>query len=79
MKPPYALVPSVPFVPGAPEETEGIEFKTGLKEGGAPAGGGGRGGSDAWGCDDEADLGASGTFRPGGGGYDMMNDCARGL
>ena len=35
------------LVPGAPDEKLGVEFKACLNEGGGPAGGGGRGGSDA--------------------------------
>ena len=46
-----------------------------LKEGGGPAAGGGRGGSDAWSGGVEEDAGVGGCLRPGGGGYDMMNGC----
>ncbi len=46
----------------------------GLKDGGGPAAGGGLGGNDVCvgGVDEEEVIGG---FRPGGGGYDMMNCC----
>ena len=65
-------LPSQPLVPGAPEEKDGVLPKAGLKEGGGPAAGGGRGGSDAW-AEGVEDDGVWFCLRPGGGGYDMMN------
>ena len=62
-------------MPGAPEEKDGVLPKAGLKEGGGPAAGGGRGGSDAWADGVEEDAGVWFCLRPGGGGYDMMNVC----
>lgn len=47
-----------------------------LKDGGAPADGGGRGGSEAWAGEVADDEEVCGSFKPGGGGYDMMNGCA---
>ena len=46
-----------------------------LKDGGGPADGGGRGGSEA--CAGEVVVGdeVCGIFKPGGCGYDMMNGC----
>ena len=50
-------------------------LKAGLKDGGGPAAGGGRGGSEACGCGVEEDEEGWFCLRPGGGGYDMMNGC----
>ena len=43
-------------------------MKAGLNEGGGPAGGGGRGGSDACGCGAVDEAGGWVVLRPGGGG-----------
>ena len=83
LKPPGAWLPPpleeplYPCVPGA-EEKVGVDKLADLKEGGGPAAGGGRGGSDEWGggVDEDAD-GVGGCLRPGGGGYDMMNGCTK--
>ena len=63
-------------MPGALEVNAGVEARADLKEGCGPAGGGGRGGRDACGCGVEDDEGCGEAFKPGGGGYDMMNGCA---
>ena len=56
-------------IPGAPEEKFGALLKPCLKEGGGPAAGGGRGGSEACGCGaGEAMDEAWEALRPGGGG-----------
>lgn len=63
-------------MPGA-DEKDGAAELFGLKDGSGPAGAGGRGGSDecAGVLDDEEESDVD--FRPGGGGYDMMNCCSR--
>ena len=68
-------MPLYPRVPGA-EEKVGVEGVVDLKSGGGPADGGGRGGSEAWAgaVVDEEEV--CDSFKPGGGGYDMMNGCA---
>ena len=64
-----------PRVPGA-EAKVGVEEVVGLKDGSGLADDGGRGGRDACAGDavDKEDE-VCGSFRPGGGGYDMMNGC----
>ncbi len=64
-----------PLVPGA-EENVGAAEAADLKDGGAPAGGGGRRGREACvgGVEDDEEVWEA--LRPGGGGYDMMNGWA---
>ena len=73
--PPLLELVLYPVVPGA-EEKVGAAAVAGLNEGGAPAGGGGRRGSEACagGVEDEG-VEVWDGLRPGGGGYDMMNCC----
>ena len=47
-----------------------------MKDGGGPAEGGGRGGSEACAGEVVDEEEVCGSFKPGGGGYDMMNGCA---
>ena len=73
LAPPLLELALYPLVPGA-EENVGAAEVAGLNDGGAPAGGGTRRGSEACaggadGDDDEVWEG----LRPGGGGYDMIN------
>lgn len=75
LAPPLFEVPLYPRVPGAAEKV-GIGDVADLKDGGGPAGAGGRGGREAWAGGVEDEEGVGGCLRPGGGGYDMMNGCA---
>ena len=54
---PSLVLPLYVLVPGAPEENVGVGVKADLKDGGGPAGGGGRGGRDACGCGVEDEVG----------------------
>ena len=73
LAPPLLELALYPLVPGAEENVGAVEV-AGLNDSGAPAGGGGRRGSEACagGVDADEEV-VWDALSPGGGGYDMIN------